>query len=580
MSRTRTGLLFLATALSVGLATASVPVVFGSALLTFLAGAAVALLGLVGIRSVPRRWVVPSLVGLGAVVLARYGVTGGSGNSAAILSWMVVTSVALVLAADSPGRAPAGRVGATAVAVAGLVTGAAVLAGPGVSASLAAPLTLGAPPTQSGEASGAPLVRTDGVDMGSRPRLSERVVMTVRADRPSFWRTQTYELYDGRRWARATSDLADVVDGVVLPDPSSVPGAPTTELRQEVRVEAGVATALPAAPEPVSVVAGAPLLQHPDGTLVVGSRPFGKGAQYTVVSRQPDATDDRLAAAPSDVPAEVAAAFVAPGGATDRVVALARDITASAPTTYAKVRALEAWMGRETRYSLDAPLSPEGRDVVEHFLFESRLGWCEQVASSLVVMLRAVGVPARLATGYVPGQVDTLTRQFVVRERDAHAWTEVWFAGIGWVGFDPTAEVPLSGEAAQVTATLSSTTIGWTAIAVGLAGLAWLAAGALARRRRRRPVRPAPARVPLERALERTGDRLGRPRARHETATAYADHLSRLAGEERLAEVGRRLDGDRYGSVPIGPEEAADLSGVLDRVGVADRTASTGSRRA
>ena len=63
------------------------------------------------------------------------------------------------------------------------------------------------------------------------------------------------------------------------------------------------------------------------------------------------------------------------------------------------------------------------------------------------MLARSVGIPARLATGFVPGEKDGLSGRFVVRERDAHVWTEVYFPGVGWQGFDPTASVPLAGEA-------------------------------------------------------------------------------------------------------------------------------------
>ena len=110
------------------------------------------------------------------------------------------------------------------------------------------------------------------------------------------------------------------------------------------------------------------------------------------------------------------------------------------------MRAIESWLGANTKYSLNAPLSPSNVDVVDDFLFRSRVGWCEQIASSLVVLARSAGIPARLVTGFVPGSRDALTGRFVVRERDAHAWAEIYFPGIGWQGFDPTASVPLAGD--------------------------------------------------------------------------------------------------------------------------------------
>jgi hypothetical protein len=98
------------------------------------------------------------------------------------------------------------------------------------------------------------------------------------------------------------------------------------------------------------------------------------------------------------------------------------------------------------QYDLQAPVPPEGVDAVDDLLFGSQLGFCEQIASALAVMLRTQGVPTRLATGYVPGERDRVTGVFEVRASDAHAWVEVWFPETGWQAFDPTADVPLAGE--------------------------------------------------------------------------------------------------------------------------------------
>jgi hypothetical protein len=92
---------------------------------------------------------------------------------------------------------------------------------------------------------------------------------------------------------------------------------------------------------------------------------------------------------------------------------------------------------------------PAGVDAVDDFLFGSRRGFCEQIATALAVMLRSRGVPARLATGYVPGERDRVTGLWKVRASDAHAWVEVWFPETGWQAFDPTADVPLAGDAAR-----------------------------------------------------------------------------------------------------------------------------------
>ena len=78
------------------------------------------------------------------------------------------------------------------------------------------------------------------------------------------------------------------------------------------------------------------------------------------------------------------------------------------------------------------------------FLFGNRRGYCEQISTSLTVMLRTLGVPAREATGYVPGPYNPLTDLYEVQAKDAHAWVQVWFPGYGWQSFDPTADVPLA----------------------------------------------------------------------------------------------------------------------------------------
>jgi hypothetical protein len=77
-------------------------------------------------------------------------------------------------------------------------------------------------------------------------------------------------------------------------------------------------------------------------------------------------------------------------------------------------------------------------DAVEYFLFEQRRGYCEQFSSSLAVMARSLGIPARVATGYAPGEYNPFTGYYDVRASDAHAWVEVYFPGYGWSTFDPT----------------------------------------------------------------------------------------------------------------------------------------------
>jgi transglutaminase-like putative cysteine protease len=93
----------------------------------------------------------------------------------------------------------------------------------------------------------------------------------------------------------------------------------------------------------------------------------------------------------------------------------------------------------EFHYSLESPLL--GRHSVDEFLFDTRTGYCEHYASAFTVMMRMAGIPARVVTGYQGGWYNEVGDYLLVRQSDAHAWSEVWFAGTGWVRVDPTAAV-------------------------------------------------------------------------------------------------------------------------------------------
>ena len=109
-------------------------------------------------------------------------------------------------------------------------------------------------------------------------------------------------------------------------------------------------------------------------------------------------------------------------------------------------RALNMFREQPFIYTLAPP--PLGDDPVDEFLFTSRSGFCEHYASSFTFLMRAAGIPARVVTGYLGGEINPLDGYLVVRQSEAHAWTEVWLVGEGWVRIDPTAAVsPLRVEA-------------------------------------------------------------------------------------------------------------------------------------
>jgi len=135
-----------------------------------------------------------------------------------------------------------------------------------------------------------------------------------------------------------------------------------------------------------------------------------------------------------------------------RIRILANQISASQPSTYDNVVAITNWLRTNITYSEAIDPPPQGVDPITWFLFTNKKGFCNYYASAEVLMLRSIGIPARLAVGYAQGELDPTNDTYTVRRRDAHAWPEVYFTGYGWVEFEPTASQP----ATQLAATASS----------------------------------------------------------------------------------------------------------------------------
>lgn len=178
---------------------------------------------------------------------------------------------------------------------------------------------------------------------------------------------------------------------------------------------------------------------------------------YTVTSAVPQATAAQLRAAGTAYPASLAP-YLARPDVPSRVAQLARQWAAGAANPYDQAMAIEAQL-RRFPYTLNVPAPPAGRDPVDYFLFDLRRGYCEYDASAMVVLLRDLGVPSRIATGYAGNTFDASRNAYVVTEDDAHAWVQVFFPGIGWVNFEPTPANPelLPPTGSAVSATVPAT---------------------------------------------------------------------------------------------------------------------------
>ena len=431
---------------------------------------------------------------------------------------------------------------------------------------------------------------SESLDTSVRGRPDRTLVMRVKASRPDFWRGQTFDRWDGRSWSQSEPRAVPVQGW----SPIDLRGAREdremgvldagNEFVQTVFVEAGGPNLIFAAYAPTQVYFGdRRLFELSDGTVRTGVQ-LDRGTVYTVVSHRTPVTEDILRASdtmPVHLGRTLQQRYTQLPSVPDRVRDLAATVTAGAPSTYDKVRALERWMGQNTSYTLDIPRLPADADAVEQYLFVDRKGFCEQIASALVVMLRSLGVPARLAVGYTPGERNPFTGLWEVRGSDAHAWAEVWFPGVGWQAFDPTASVPLAGEPFSSAAGAGLVDFvrvrlpsvpGWLApalLALGacasLLGAGGWAVGRRVRRRRLRAAMPWPELV-LER-LELAGARRGRSRREWESARRYSDILVRsVLPDPRLRTVADLVEAEAYSGAPPSQARRAEAEGLMDEI--------------
>ncbi len=185
---------------------------------------------------------------------------------------------------------------------------------------------------------------------------------------------------------------------------------------------------------------------EPEIQEVLGLRnpsPLKAGTRYDVVSSLSGATYVELRDASTSYPTWVTDRYLQlPNNLPDPVRQLSYQVTQSAFNPYDKALAIETYL-RRLDYNTSIKAPPPNTDVVEYFLFHAPEGYCNYFASAMIVMLRSVGVPARMAVGFNQGEYDSEQGAYLIKETNAHAWPEVFFPAYGWVEFEPTPSQPL-----------------------------------------------------------------------------------------------------------------------------------------
>lgn len=235
----------------------------------------------------------------------------------------------------------------------------------------------------------------------------------------------------------ALASAVNAVSTVVQADPSAADhtvaralAAPFT-LESIARDDAGVilkatiAETVPAQPDVLSVR--------------TARGPADSGVPYRITASVSTAKPDDLRTAGADYAPWVWSRYTAlPDDMPPRVAELAASITAGAATPYDQAIAVESYLKNNYAYNLTIDPPPFGADGVDHFLFESRQGYSEYFGSAMTVLLRSVGIPARMVAGYTAGNPLPDSDVYIVADHHSHGWTEVYFNGYGWIPFEPT----------------------------------------------------------------------------------------------------------------------------------------------
>jgi len=328
-------------------------------------------------------------------------------------------------------------------------------------------------------------------------------LLNVRSDRSHYWKAETLDAFDGLRWVRGrTSDIAEGPTG--LPNPSSrdrrwdyFEWNPRWDEEIRFTVRSLSSDLLAAAGTTYRVDDAGFVSVAGDGTIRTTSGPLEEGDSYTINTYDPKPTERQMRDAPESLPGTLQQyttielpgpdesaldprtpialggeeIFVPLWGSTDfpdpgaprralqssdyaEMYRIATGVVAGAPSMYEAVARVERYLNRNYTYS---EKTPRARLPLNAFLFRDEFGYCQQFSGAMALMLRMVGIPARVAAGFAPGSFNRDSGEYRVRDLDAHSWVEVYFNGIGWVTFDPTpAASPAEAQAADLAPSTST----------------------------------------------------------------------------------------------------------------------------
>lgn len=402
----------------------------------------------------------PALTGIAFVAVWTPGVVlGFSGSTWALAGTGFAYLLLLALAQPPAARDRGGRRAATVLAGSAALVAVTLVAGPLV-AAVPAWSWVDLPDVGTGAV--GPVRLADDLDLrDSLRQQSNQVVLrysvsnedegddiaAATAGLVGPLRSFTLRDFDGRSWQRdANAELTEWDrDGLLASDPDLVGAAPDpgrgTLAAVDVEVGALREQRLPVSTFPRTVDIEGPWSYDPARDEVVGRQRTDVDTTYRMTVEVADLTPELLRGATGDLPDGIEAYLEVPG--TDHEAdlrGLAAEITAGAATPYDQALALQTYFRDSTRFRYDTTVESGTTDDAVWDFLQSRSGYCVQFATSMTVLARTLGIPARLGVGFLPGDLGS-DRLYRVTGADAHAWPELYFPGTGWVRFEPTPAV-------------------------------------------------------------------------------------------------------------------------------------------
>lgn len=287
-----------------------------------------------------------------------------------------------------------------------------------------------------------------GATLGNETLLIVIPDEAVDTDQRFYWRGRSYDYYSGGNWSNSFDDLRDVVaddtKGWNYPD-----WGPVEKVTFTFRYVTGPGRTIYSPGLPVKInrdtKAQIQLINEDESDIVaiLAHSALKGGEAYDVDAYVMTPTEMDLRNTPRAYPDWIRDTYLQlPEGFSPAIRQLAQDITQGMDNPYDKAVAITDYLRNNITYVIDIETPPADRDVLEWFLFTYKKGYCNYYATAEVMLLRSLGIPARIVNGFAQGDYIPEGDYYQVQRNDSHAWPEVFFSTVGWVAFEPTVSQP------------------------------------------------------------------------------------------------------------------------------------------